>query len=273
VPKTTPAQKFAHIFNMWIDRNTPQEERDNAERKMDAWLMRHEKIRADIPAILAQAVADDAAAQPPRPPSDPRDSASHPFDNPEFNPASLVEGIVNKYLTLKPYVSVIYSLWICFTHVFTRFAIAPRVALTSEGPYSGKTRALKVAKRLVWRPNPEAIGSGAAIRDFLDEGPGSVMLDELDQLDVEARRMLLLIWNLGHEWGAQISLKVGGKRKVFNLYAPMMAAGLGNFLAPAQQSRTFKLEMEPYTEETKPERKVKSIMRNGTRIEKEGPKS
>ena len=34
----------------------------------------------------------------------------------------------------------------------------------------------------------------------------------------------------------------------------MLAAGIGRFLAPTQKSRTFTLEMEPYTAETKPER-------------------
>jgi Protein of unknown function (DUF3631) len=34
----------------------------------------------------------------------------------------------------------------------------------------------------------------------------------------------------------------------------MLAAGIGSFLAPTQKSRTFTLEMEPYTAETKPER-------------------
>jgi hypothetical protein len=34
----------------------------------------------------------------------------------------------------------------------------------------------------------------------------------------------------------------------------MLAAGIGDFLAPTQQSRTFQLEMMPYTEATKPAR-------------------
>jgi hypothetical protein len=38
VPKKTPAQLFAHIFKIFVDKNTTQGERDNAERKLDAWL-------------------------------------------------------------------------------------------------------------------------------------------------------------------------------------------------------------------------------------------
>jgi hypothetical protein len=107
----------------------------------------------------------------------------------------------------------------------------------------------------MFRPNPEALGTGAAVRDFLDEGPGTVSLDELDQLDAEARRALLLIWNLGHKRGAKYSLMIGGEKKLINLCAPMIMAGVGKFLGATQMSRAFKLEWEPYTEETRPERK------------------
>jgi len=79
------------------------------------------------------------------------------------------------------------------------------------------------------------------------------MLDELDQADAGGRRNLQRIWNLGHKRGAKISLQVGGRRKLTDIYAPMWAAGIGGFLAPTQKGRTFNLEMEPYTEETKPE--------------------
>ena len=45
----------------------------------------------------------------------------------------------------------------------------------------------------------------------------------------------------------------------------MLAAGVGGFLAPQQQSRTFNLEMEPYTEETKPERDWNVVDEDETR--------
>jgi hypothetical protein len=251
--KKTPAQLFAHIFALFTAGAT-EAERTAAERKMDAWLKRHGKTRIDIQSILIQAAKDDEAAQPPPPKSDPRDAASNPFDSPEFTPAGLVEGILLKYVWMPPHEATILALWICFTHVYQRFRIAPRGALTSEGPDSGKSTALEVARRLVFRPNPETLGTGAAIVDFLDQGPGTVLLDELDQVDAEARRRLQQIWNMGHKRGAKISLKVGGRRKLIDIYAPMLAAGVGSFLAPTQRSRTFNLEMKPYTAETKPER-------------------
>src|SRR5262249_37988777 len=252
--KSTRAQTFKRIFDTWTHPSTDPKTRGNAERQMDAWLKRHGKTRADISAILAQAAADDAAQAPPPPPSDPRDAQPHPFDDLAFTPAGLVHGIAAKYLAMTPHVATIYALWVCFTHVYMQFRIAPRIALVSEDPDSGKTTALDVARCLVLRPNPEALGTGAAVADFLDEGPCTVLLDELDHADKDARRRLHLIWNLGHKRGAQTALMVRGRRKLVRLHAPMMAAGIGAFLGPTQKSRAFMLEMEPYTEANKPER-------------------
>jgi len=255
--KTTPEQRFAQYFRVFIDKAAKPGERAEVERRMDVWLKRHGKVYSDIPAILAQAAADDLAANPPPPPSDPRDDAPHPYDNPEYTPAGLVEGIVAKYVTMNEHVRVIYVLWICFTHVFLKFMRAPRIALVSEGPDMGKTTALDVARSLVFRPNEEALGTGASIRDFLREGPGTVLLDELfDDIDPDARRALRKIWNYGHKRGEKISLMVKGVRTLVSIYAPMMATGIdvGRFLAPQQRSRAFELEMQPYTAETKPER-------------------
>jgi hypothetical protein len=256
--KETTAQQFAKIFAVFVDPGTPQGIRDNAESRMDAWLKRHGKTRSEIPSILAQAAVDDAASRPPPQPSDPRDTQTQPFDDPAFTPAGLVRGLSEKYLTMEWYVSVIYSLWICFTHVYTQFEIAPRLALVSEVPDAGKSVARKVARHFVYRPNEEALGTAAALRDYLHQGPGTMLLDELDYLDADARRQLLKLWNLGHERGAKISLMVNGKRELVSIHAPILGAGIGNFLERTQETRTFRLDMEPYTEETRPERRYDS---------------
>jgi len=255
--KSTPAQRFARIFELFLNGATLGE-RDAAERKVNAWLKQHGKTRADIKAILTQAAADDAAQAPSPPPSDPRDAAPHPFDDPAYTPVGLVHGIVGKYLTMDWHVRVIYSLWIVFTHVYPQFEIAPRLVMVSEGPDSGKSTARKVASHLVFRPNAEALSTAAALREYLDQGPGTILLDELDYLDADARRQLLRLWNHGHERGAKISLMVGGKRKSVNIHAPILGAGIGDVLERTQESRTFRLDMEPYTEETKPERRYNS---------------
>ena len=231
-------------------------ERDKAERAMAAWLKRHGKTKRDIGAILLQAEKDDKKANPP--PPDPRDQTPNPWDIERFDPASLVEDSLKQYVTMSEHVSVICSLWTCFTWIYERFLIVPRMALTSEWPESGKTTLKNSIARLARRPNREVLGTGPALVRFLNQGPCTVTLDELDFHTSEAKRYLQLLWNLGHERDAEISLLIGGKPTFFKLGAPMLAAGLGGslggLLAPTQESRTFLLDLKRYTEETKPPR-------------------
>ena len=201
----------------------------------------------DLPGILGAEWADSTTSSSPAPPSDPRDAAFHPFDNPEFTPASLVEAVTKRYVTMRPHLHVLYVLWLCFTHVYKKFVIAPRMHLTSEDPGAGKSVALEVARRLALRPNPETFSTGAAIMDFIDEGPCSVFLDEGDHLDAEAKKKFQLLWNDGHKRGARRSLMIKGKRTLVDLHAPMALASIGDaFLGPTEKSRTYKLPMEPY---------------------------
>ena len=204
-PTLAAVRRFAKLFALFMAAGATTNERAAAERKIEAWLKQHGKTRADIPAILAQAVADEESQQPP---PDPRAAQTHPYEDPAFTPVGLVHGIAGKYLTMDPHDAVIYALWIVFTHVYTQFEIAPRLALVSEGPDAGKSTARRVASHLVYRPNPEALGTAAALRDYLDQGPGTILLDEIDYLDKHARRNLLRVWNLGHMRGAKISLMV-----------------------------------------------------------------
>ena len=182
--KTTAAQRFKKLFDLCMDERAPQGERDSAKRKADAWLKQHQKSWRDASSILAQAAVDDAAAAPPPPPSDPRDGTAHPFESSEFSAVGVVTGIVSKYVRMpSDHALIIFALWICFTHVYEQFAIAPRLALVSDEPDSGKTTAKNVAKRLARRPNPESFGTASALSEFIDQGPCTILLDELDQVD------------------------------------------------------------------------------------------
>jgi hypothetical protein len=146
VAKSTPAQTFAKIFAQFTHPSTPPKMRANAERKMDAWLKKNGKTRVDIQAILIQAAIDDGIVKaPPTTSADPRDAAPNPFTDPTLNPAGIVEGMVMKYATMGEHARTIYVLWIIFTHVYKRYAIAPRLALVSKMENSGKTILLEIA--------------------------------------------------------------------------------------------------------------------------------
>jgi hypothetical protein len=225
-------------------------QRAKALEEIDKWLQKYGKTWNDVPELLydESAVAAAKAAA-----SDPRDAAPHPFEDPRFTPAGVVYGLTEKYLAMAPHVRVIYTLYIIATHVYPQFRIIPRLAFVSEQPDSGKSVALDVAKCMMLRSNPDVLSTGAAVVDFIDEGPGSIGLDEIDLLDAEAQKYVLLLWNVGHKRGATRALMDKGRRVRRKLSCPMMAAGLGSFLQAAQLTRTFVLEMQRYTEETKPE--------------------
>ena len=159
---------------------------------------------------------------------------------------------------MNEHVSVIASLWTCFTHGYTQFAVAPRLVLTSEDPQSGKTTLRKVLSHLVYRPNRAALSTVALLMRFLDQGPGTVLLDELDHTDAEAKPKLIQLWNEGFERDAEIGMVIGGKEKFYKIHAPMLVAGLrkgiGKLLLRSQMTRAFALDMERYTEQTRPER-------------------
>jgi hypothetical protein len=259
MPKLTPAQRFHNIFKRWVTGST-EAERTTGEKKVDEWLARNGKTRADIAALLAEAQADELRANPPPPPPDPRDSASVRFDPKRHNPASLVENMLKLYVTMQEHVLVLYSLAICLTHVYTRFSIAPRVVTASRKPGCGKSIALEIARRLVFRPNEEAIGTGAAIEENFVQGPCTLMLDETKHADADTMRRVQRIWNVGHTEGpgSIISKVEKGKKRPVSLFGMVFLAGtdkgIGRLLATQEQSRTLRLEMRRYTKETMPPR-------------------
>src|SRR5262249_52825197 len=245
----------AKFHALWIDKAATKGDRDSAKHQMDNWLKHHKKTLNDIPEILDQARADDAARGAPSPPQpDPRAGMPHPYRRREISPADVVERVTRKYVTMTEPVAVISTLWAIFTHVYERFAIAPRLALVSEEPNSGKSTLRKVHWHLVRRPNPAALSSGAVLRRFLDQGFGTLLLDEFNLISADARLPLLQIWNLGHERGEATSLMDKGQGRLFNIHAPTLAAGLGGFMEGAQLTRTYVLDLDKYTATTMPER-------------------
>jgi Protein of unknown function (DUF3631) len=259
MPKKTPAWFFKDIFEQFMAGAT-EAVRATAEKKMDAWLRRHGRTRADVASLVAQGKADeaeaDAAKQPP--PSDPRDDASVRFDPKRHNPASLVEGMLKLYVTMPEHALVIYSLAICLTHVYAKFSIAPRVTLVSRKAQSGKSIALEAGARMMFRPNEEAMGTGAAIEEHFVLGPGTLAIDEAQYIDADARRRLQR--NQGHvdDRGSKFSKMVKGRKQPISFFGMVFLAGVGKgvgrLLAQQQQSRTLRLEMQRYTKETMPPR-------------------
>jgi hypothetical protein len=96
-------------------------ERENAWRKIDDILVRNKWTWNDLPELLraGSSVPED----------------NHPNDdrapNPDLNPLDLVHYILQQYVALTPHEYVAVAQWIVHTHVYDRFMVTPRLAVTS----------------------------------------------------------------------------------------------------------------------------------------------
>jgi hypothetical protein len=241
--KSTPAQTFAGIFAVWVHPGTEPELRATAERKMDAWLKRNGKTRADIPEILAQAARDKAAQAPPPPPSDPRDaSPAQPID-----PTETVLGLVcyafKTYLALDSHEYVAKALWAMHTHVYDRYMVTPRLLLTSPVRGCGKSVGLDVLDRLVARPDLSDSITAASLYDTIDRDRCTMLIDEADNLELSAKAALRAVLNSGYRKGRKVRRGAGKQRRAYSTFAPIALAAIGMLSLPLM-SRSIVIRMK-----------------------------
>jgi Protein of unknown function (DUF3631) len=241
--KTTPAQRFAKYFRVFMDAAAQPGERASAERRMDEWLRRHGKRRSDIPSILAQAAADDAATAPPPPPSDPRDAApAEPID-PHDTVLSLACGAFKTYLALNSHEYVALALWALHTHIFDCFMVTPRLLLTSPVRGCGKSVGLDVLARLVARPELTDNITAAAIYDSIDRLLCTLLLDEFDNQEIATKAAMRAVLNAGYRKGRKIMRGVGKQRRAYRVFAPIAMAAIGILPLPLM-SRSIVIRMQ-----------------------------
>ena len=129
---------------------------------------------------------------------------------------------------------VAITLWAALTHAIEHFHIAPRLALLSPEPSSGKTRVLEILNLLVPDPMFTLNASSASIFRLLAENQITLLFDEVDTVwkgrgkddNQEDLRALL---NAGYKRGAKIPRCVGPKHEVqlFNVFCAVALAGIG----------------------------------------------
>ena len=151
--------------------------------------------------IKSQSICDQdtrgaAAAQEQRhfPPAD-----IEPWPEP-VDGAALLDDLVAtflQYLSLPEGAAVLLALWVMFTHAFEAVEVSPRLVFTSPEPECGKTTALSLLGRLVWRPALASNISPAVIYRIIERYRPTLLLDEADTY-LEARDDLAGILNSGH---------------------------------------------------------------------------
>jgi hypothetical protein len=127
----------------------------------------------------------------------------------ESSPVDLVRHLLQRYLALKPYEYVGIALWIVHTHVFSRFVITPRLALTSPVRGCGKTTVLAIAEALVARARKADGITAAAIYRLVDQEHPTLLVDEADNLDLQRNGALRAVFNSGHRRGGSVMRYIG----------------------------------------------------------------
>jgi hypothetical protein len=234
--KITSEQRFKQLFSLWTSGAT-EGERAAAERSMDAWLKKHGKTRADIPSILAQALADEAAAQPPPPPSDPRDAQPAPDVGKNITPLDLIRRMWETYIAFEsPHEYVVASCWVLHCFAFDTFDTTPRLLFISPMEYAGKSTALKVIDKLVPYPKRSDDISAAALRFHMKAGR-IMLLDEVDNLDLATKNTLRSAINANSR-GASYDRMAGRQPATWAGYVPMALASIRELPRP-QMSRSI----------------------------------
>jgi uncharacterized protein DUF3631 len=242
---TTPAQRFAKYFRIFMDKAAQPGERASAERKMDEWLRRHGKKHSDIPSILAQAAADDAAAAPPSQPSDPRDAASVEPIDPHDTVLSLACGAFKTYVALDSHEYVAMALWAMHTHVFDRYMVTPRLLLTSPVRGCGKSVGLEVLSRLAARPELTDSITAAAVYDSIDRTLCTLLIDEFDNQEISTKAALRAVLNAGYRKGRKVTRGVGKQRRTYRVFAPVAMAAIGILPLPLMsRSLIFRMKRD-----------------------------
>ena len=113
------------------------------------------------------------------------------------------------------------------THIYERYSVTPRLLLTSPVRACGKTTLLRVLERLVARAERCDSVTAAAIYAAIDEERVTLLLDEADNLNVAAKGALQAVLHAGYQHGGSIGRMVRGKRKQYNVFAPIALAAIG----------------------------------------------
>jgi hypothetical protein len=158
------------------------------------------------------------------------------------NPADLVHYALEKYVELSSHQYVAVTLWILHSYVYDRFMVSPRLACLSPVRGCGKTTLLDVAEQLTARGHRTDSITAAAIYHFVDTEHATLLLDEADNLDTAADKLLRAVLNGGHRRGAKRVHMERGKLREFSIFAPMALAAIGTLPLPLLH-RSILIEM------------------------------
>ena len=170
-----------------------------------------------------------------------------------YSPIDLVENYFGRYVVYPDeHARTAHALWIPHTYMMSMWDITPRMGFFSPEPGSGKSRAIEVSRRVAHNPMPTASISGAAFMRMVHEGNYTIFIDELEGIYAnaaarDANSVLTSVLNAGFESDAvahRCESKTN-KPETFNIYAPVMLAGLNRAKLPdSLKSRMISVNMK-----------------------------
>jgi putative DNA primase/helicase len=189
-----------------------------------------------------------------------------PWEEPVSGAALLSEiaAYYRRHLILPPCADVLLSLWTAHTWTWMDVAdFSPLLHVRGPTERCGKSRVGEVAAKLVRRPLSTASATAAAVfRVIASHGP-TIILDEIDNLDVEAQADLLAVINDGYRRGGAVLRVAGDDHEVrqFAVFSPKMLIGIGKVLPPTTVSRAIPIAMRRKlpSEKVEPFRESRSL--------------
>jgi len=146
---------------------------------------------------------------------------------------------------------IVITNWIASTYLAPYFSYAPYLHIYSATPRCGKSRSLEVIECLVHNPlNTANISDSALFRSLDEEGGITLILDEIDKLDKQAKSEQIGILNSGYsKRGAKVTRSEGTNGnftvKRYSAYGPKVFSGIGQEnLGNTLRDRSFPIELK-----------------------------
>jgi hypothetical protein len=238
--KSPLRDRLAKLFGMLGSDNVG--ERENARAIIDEILRKNQKSWNDLTELLQNPSAgadwsdDDDTATP----------SGEMMAGANISALDLVHGLLEELLELREHEYVATALWALHTHVYSQFLITPRLALVSPVRGCGKTNTLELLKLLTARGRKDDGITAAAVFRLVDREHPTLLLDEADNLGLEANGILRSVINSGHRRGGSLTRVVKDTPRRFSTFSPLAIAAIGVLPLPIMH-RSIVLHMERAT--------------------------
>ncbi len=155
-----------------------------------------------------------------------------------------IRRVLGDHLELKrPQDVSLITLWILGTYFSPLFLTYPRLNLLGEKG-SGKSKALQLIAVLGFNGLHMLEPTGAVLFRLIEPLRPTLCLDEMENLDRDARKAIGAIFNAGYKWGARVprTEERDGRRVVewYGVYAPLAVASIAG-LTGVQEDRAITL--------------------------------